>query len=145
MALFPKFRRRWRMAGYLAQAEADGQVLIIVPAWQSDEVRRTVWLNNVQRASDRWAAKINEIPVTEWQAAISRVPHRTVEQSIESSIRFQSAAAEAGRHRAARPRRWPGSKVLPVPRIHPAVTANGECPLAGGAVSSSLLLGGRCQ
>lgn len=121
MTLFPKFGARWRLAGWLADAEAQGKTLIDVPSDLADEVYRLRWLRNVEQASDRWAAGVNNIPVTEWQAAIAKVPHRTVEQSIESSTRFQSAAAEAGRHRAARPRRWPGSKVLPVIRTPTAV------------------------
>lgn len=69
-------RRRRDMAVWLAEAEANGKVLIAVPADLAAEVQRQIWLHKVEAASDKWAAKVAEVPPTVWQEAISDRGHK---------------------------------------------------------------------
>lgn len=69
-------RRRRDMAVWLAEAEANGKVLIAVPAAMAAEVQRQIWLRNVEAASTKWEAKVDNIPVTEWQSAVGKMGRR---------------------------------------------------------------------
>lgn len=68
-----RIRHRWHMAGVLARAEDAGQVVMVVPGWMAAEVSREVWLRKVQHASDKWAAKVQDIPPTQWQDAVANI------------------------------------------------------------------------
>lgn len=82
MILFPKFRRRWRLAKVMAEAEADGEALIRVPGHLAAQLKTYAWQLYVETGAEKWAAQGREIPLSEWQAAMT----------------------EAGRHRLSRPR-----------------------------------------
>lgn len=82
MALFGKVRTRWRMAGWLADLEADGKTLMEVPADLVGEVSALKWRRKVEQASDRWATDDDNVSFAEWRSAMS----------------------EGGRHRKGKPR-----------------------------------------
>ena len=83
MTWVTRIRRRWQLAGFLAEAETNGNTLMDIPAELQAEVQLLRWRHKVERASERWDANVNDIPVTEWQAAVSQM----------------------GRHRLSRPRK----------------------------------------
>lgn len=68
--LLEDFRRRRQLARMLANAEDRGETIMTIPGYLVEEVSRLRWMRKVERASDKWAANVEEIPVTTWQDAV---------------------------------------------------------------------------
>lgn len=83
MTWVTRLRRRWQLAGFLAEAEARGHTLIDIPTELQAEVQQLRWNHKVQKSYQRWATSVDNVPVTEWQAAVEAI----------------------GRHRILRPRK----------------------------------------
>lgn len=75
--MFSKLRARWKLAGWLADAEANGATLIDIPAELRSQVMQLRWSHNVAKAAARWEAKVNDIPLADWQAATQPPPVQT--------------------------------------------------------------------
>lgn len=68
--LIARLRRRWQLAGWLAEAEQSGKTLVDLPAWLLPEVRALQYVRQLERASERWAQRIAEVPLRAWQATM---------------------------------------------------------------------------
>lgn len=121
MALFGKLQNRWRIAKIMAEAEASGEALIRVPGALAAQVKSYAWHLKVETASDRWATDVYDVPLEKWQATLSEAGRRATHADDKPLLHWEGEIPVGGRHRAARPRRWPGSKVLPVIRTPTAV------------------------
>lgn len=73
MALFGDLRRRWLLAKWLAEAEDNGKMLIAVPDGMAAQVHGEIWRHNVEAASERWATKIADVSLDDWQEAVLKL------------------------------------------------------------------------
>lgn len=73
--MLSKIRARWRLAGILAKAEANGQSVITVPFELVAQVELDIWKRQVATASARWAARESQVSLEDWKSAM-RKHHR---------------------------------------------------------------------
>lgn len=57
------------MAVWLAEAEANGKVLIAVPPDMAAEVQTMIWRRKVESAAATWADTSAEVPLEDWRNA----------------------------------------------------------------------------
>lgn len=65
-----RWRIRQQVARQLADAMRSGNTLISVPGWLAAETKAWVYLRGVERASQRWADRVAEVPLSTWQATM---------------------------------------------------------------------------
>lgn len=61
-----------RRARLIYDAADRGAVLIEVPSWMAAEVSAMVWERKRQRSAEKWAERAQDIPLSEWQSAMTR-------------------------------------------------------------------------
>lgn len=69
--ILAKLRARWRLAGYLADAEAEGATLISIPKDLQATVMQLRWRYHVERAQQKWQSIVNDVPLSKWQETIA--------------------------------------------------------------------------
>lgn len=65
-----KILRLWRLARYLQHKADEGCELIAVPRWLAPKLHKLIWERRMERAAAKWADRVADISVAEWQAAM---------------------------------------------------------------------------
>lgn len=68
----PRLIRTWRLARYLERAAERGDLLLSVPRWLAPELQRIIWERKVERAGAKWAARVADVPLSEWRTQAQR-------------------------------------------------------------------------